>query len=61
MTPQQIKDNAPCGATRYAVYDNDVTYYKVEGEYIYLWDMYCWEFFDYRIDIGEYDLKPLPK
>lgn len=28
MTKQQIKDNAPHGATHYKIYDNYVSYYK---------------------------------
>ena len=37
MTEQEIRDNAPDGATHYLSGDYHTTYYKVDGNNIYSW------------------------
>lgn len=42
MTPEQIKDNAPEGATDYAkdlVFPDSYYYFKVVGEDVYIWQL----------------------
>lgn len=56
MTEQEIRDNAPSGATHYSDIDNEIVFYQVTNNVIY-WDS------DYSIWDEVYfempELKPL--
>lgn len=51
MTPQQIKDNAPCGATHYL--DSNDSYYKLKENNVLLhtdagWIKSCFEAYELK-------------
>lgn len=56
MTKQEIKDNAPSGATNYS-YRTD-TYYK-DAERVYVWNGKDWFHSIYRTTEGMRYLEPL--
>lgn len=45
MTNQQVKDNAPKGATHYSTYGGFVIYHKFQDKGIYVWDYDHWRRF----------------
>lgn len=64
MTPQQIKANAPEGATHYYDYPSSgllIDYYKVANGFIYVWSIWAenpeWQKLSGRIH--SFEIKPL--
>jgi hypothetical protein len=53
MTEQEIKDNAPSGATGYHVakHDGHITYYKTIGDFLYFFDGNNWEWSGFNEDV----------
>lgn len=52
MTEQQIKDNAPDGATHYRDYGGSVAYYKITSAHKFFWNFNYWAI-TYR-DVGKF-------
>lgn len=60
MTIEEIRANAPDGATHYDANDDDEPY-KLDDDSVYYWRRGFWHFFCYRNRTGDLamDLKPL--
>ena len=55
MTIEEIRKNAPDGATHYSTYGGFVIYHKFQDKGIYVWDCDHWRRFSCFVE----NLKPL--
>ena len=58
MTEQEIKDNAPSGATHWNEFYRFVSFYRV-GDIIEIWEFNKFEYFDEVGNLNTHQLKPL--